>query len=139
MYDAIHGKPGPGVRITPREAQEIANYGGFPFGVQKNADGPGHVAVVRPWFANPQPNDPLIGNVGRTNADLPASRAFGRVRPALQQSGRPRGGYSEVDYYTERRTRSAIYLTELLEEEEQKKFELTIWERLATRIAGSGD
>jgi len=126
MYEALHNTPGPWVKITPREAQEIANYGGFAFGVQENTRGHGHIAAVRPWFANPRPNDPLIGNVGKTNKDLQASRAFLR-----------RG--EGVDYYTERRTRSAIYLKEVLEEEEQKKFELTIWEGLATWIAGSGD
>jgi len=129
MYKALHDKPGPWVKTTPREAQEIANYGGFAFGVQKNTDGPGHIAAVRPWFANPRPDEPLIGNVGRTNADLPASKAFRRNDAA----------YTEEDYYTERRTRPAIYLKKLLEEEEQKKFELTIWEGLATWIAGSGD
>ena len=129
MYKALHDNPGPWVKTTPREAQEIANYGGFAFGVQKNTDGPGHIAAVRPWFANPQPNDPLIGNVGKTNKDLPASKAFRRNDAA----------YTEEDYYTERRTRPAIYLKKLLEEEEQKKFELTIWEGLATWIAGSGD
>jgi len=109
MYDALHDNPGPWVKTTPGEAQEIANYGGFTLGVQKNnqPEKHGHIAVVRPWFANPQPNDPLIGNVGKTNKDLPASRAFLR-----------RG--AGVDYYTERRTRSAIYLKKLLEEEEQK-------------------
>jgi hypothetical protein len=132
MYKSLHDKPGPWVKISPREAQEIANSGGFAFGVQerKGENAHGHIAAVRPWFANPRPDDPLIGNVGRTNADLPASRAFGR--PGVR-------GYSEVDYYTEGRTRSAIYLKKLLEEEEQKKFELTIWEGLATWIAGSGD
>jgi hypothetical protein len=111
---------GPWVEVRPTEAQDIANEGGFAFGVQRNnrrkKNGelrPGHIARVIPETrASRERVDasetgtrtrtvgaPVIGNVGAVNRDRPASHAF--TQPPSS---------TKVRFFTEVSTGAAVRL-----------------------------